>query len=154
MQHYAQTMRIICVKWGDKYGPEWVYRLKAAVAYWYQEPHQFVCLTDEVIPGVECIQFPDSDLPTWWSKINLWYPGLFPGYNIYFDLDVVLTGPVTPLNRCFVPGCVVAPDDFSYSLRNPKQGLGPDMQRLLGGVGTVNSSVLLWHSDDGRGCVG
>ena len=28
-------MRFICVKWGDKYSAEWVWRLRAAVAYWY-----------------------------------------------------------------------------------------------------------------------
>ena len=45
---------------------------------------------------------------------------------------------------------VYAPDDFSYSLTNPKQGLGSDMQRQLGGPGTVNSSVMLWHDDAGQ----
>ncbi len=142
-------MRIICVKWGDKYGPEYVYRLKAAVAYWYQADHEFVCMTDQPIPRVQCVPCA-PDLPTWWSKVGLFRPGLFPGKNIYLDLDVVLTGPITSLRNMFIDDCVVAPDDFSYSLLNPKQGMGDSMRRLLGGIGTVNSSVMLWEDDAGR----
>jgi len=142
-------MRIICVKWGDKYGPEWVYRLKAAVAYWYQADHEFVCMTDQPIPRVQCVPCA-PDLPTWWSKVGLFRPGMFHGKNIYIDLDVVLTGPITALRNHFIQDSVVAPDDFSYSLLNPRQGLGDSMRRLLGGAGTVNSSVMLWEDDAGR----
>lgn len=142
-------MRIVCVKWGDKYGPEWVYRLRAAVRYWFKAEHEFVCMTDKPIGDVDCIPCA-PDLPTWWSKVGLFQPGLFPGKNLYLDLDVVLTDEITGLADEFQPGKVVAPDDFSYSLLSPRQGLGPDMQRLLGGAGTVNSSVMLWRGDDGR----
>jgi len=142
-------MRVICVKWGNKYGPEWVYRLKAAVKHWFRVDHEFVCLTDLPIKDVECVDCESDGLPTWWSKVGLFRPGRFPGKNLYLDLDVVLTGPIDGLVNEFVPGKVVAPDDFSYSLLNPKQGLGPSMRRLLGGAGTVNSSVMLWEGGDG-----
>ena len=141
-------MRIICVKWGDKYGPEWVYRLKAAVGYWCSIPHEFVCMTEKPIEGIECVPFPNPDLTTWWAKVNLFAPGLFPGKNLYLDLDIVLTASIDRLCQEFRPGRLVAPDDFSYSLRNPKQGLGPQMLKLLGGTGTINSSVMLWDGDD------
>ena len=141
--------RVICVKWGNKYGEEWVWRLKAAVKHWFNADHDFVCMTDKPINGLDCVECA-PDLPTWWSKVGLFRPGLFPGRNIYLDLDVVLTDDITGLLGEFAPGKVVAPDDFSYSLINPKHGLGPKMQKLLGGAGTVNSSVMLWDSDDGR----
>ena len=58
-------MRFICVKWGDKYSAEWVWRLRAAVAYWYNGPHEFVCMTDDPtgLEGMECMPCA-PDLPT------------------------------------------------------------------------------------------
>ena len=100
------------------------------------------------LEGMECMPCA-PDLPTWWSKVGLFRPGLLPGKNIYLDLDIVITGPINLLNTMFVPGCVVAPDDFSYSLINPKPGIGEAAQRFLGGPGTVNSSVMLWEDDAG-----
>jgi hypothetical protein len=143
-------MRVICVKWGDKYGPEWVYHLHSMVSKHLTLPHQFVCMTDSPIPDIECIPCADG-LPSWWSKVGLFRPGLFPGLNLYLDLDVVVTSSLDQMvldNETV--GQVVAPDDFSYSLRNPKHGLGADMRRLLGGLGTVNSSVMIWRDDAGQ----
>ena len=143
-------MRVICVKWGDKYGPEWVYRLHDMVLRHLTLPHNFVCMTDKPIPDISCVPCTEG-LPSWWSKVGLFRPGLFPGLNLYLDLDVVLTDNI---DRMVIAndreGLVVAPDDFSYSLVNPKRGLGSDMRRLLGGSGTVNSSVMIWRDDAGR----
>jgi hypothetical protein len=141
-----ETLRIICVKWGSKYSAEWVYNLKRMVERHLTVPHRFVCMTDRAIPDVECVEAAEH-LPSWWSKVGMFRPGLFPGRNLYLDLDVVITGNIDGMLQ-FAPG-VVAPDDFSYSLLNPKHGLSSDMQRLLGGTGTVNSSVMLWRDDDG-----
>lgn len=143
-------MRVICVKWGDKYGPEWVYNLRAMVARHLSLPYQFVCMTDKPIEDVRCIPCADG-LPSWWSKVGLFRPGQFPGLNLYLDLDVVITGSLDDLVlQNEYHGKLAAPDDFSYSLLNPKRGLGPDMQRLLGGTGTVNSSVMVWRDDAAR----
>lgn len=142
-------MRVICVKWGDKYGPEWVYKLRKMVKRNLTRRHHFVCMTDRPIDGVDCVPC-EPNLPTWWSKVGLFRPDKFPGLNLYLDLDVVITSCIDDMilpnyNR----GYVTAPDDFSYSLRHPKPGLGDQMQRLLGGPGTVNSSVMIWYGDDG-----
>lgn len=138
------------MKWGDKYGPEWVYRLRDMVEKNLDREHAFVCVTDRPIPGVMCLPVA-PDLPTWWSKLSLFQPGFLPGDNLYLDLDVVITKNITAMvDHNLNAGRVTAPDDFSYSLLSPRSGLGPDMQRKLGGAGTVNSSVLLWRGDDGR----
>lgn len=143
-------MRVICVKWGDKYGPEWVYRLRAMVQKHLKSPHEFVCMTDQPIEDVTCVPCAD-DLPSWWSKVGLFRPGLFPGLNLYLDLDVVIVDSINLMvMENSSPNFVHAPDDFSYSLRNPKKGLGSEMQRLLGGAGTVNSSIMVWRDDAGR----
>lgn len=119
-------------------------------------PHRFVCMTDNPInpddwnyEPVECVPCPEG-LPGWWAKVGLFEPGKFQGANLYLDLDVVITGNLDALLNEYRQGVVVAPDDFSYSLANPKQGIGGETQRLLGGVGTVNSSVMLWQDDAGR----
>lgn len=142
------ALRVICVKWGDKYGPEWVYRLRSMVSRHLSIPHEFVCMTDQPIEDVECVPCAE-DLPGWWAKVGLGRLGLFPGINLYLDLDVVITDILDGLiDDALHPGKLCAPDDFSYSLRNPKQGIGPDMRRLLGGDGTINSSVMVWQDND------
>ena len=140
-------MRVICVKWGRLYGPEWVWRLKSGIDR-HLPGHEFVCMTDVPVEGIECVATAD-DLPGWWSKIGLFRPGLFPGNNLYLDLDVVITGSLRPLVDLLSQDATKlwALDDFSYSLLKPKQGIGPDTKRLLGGDGTINSSVMLWNGD-------
>ncbi len=142
-------MRVICVKWGDKYGPEWVYRLRAMVERNLHLDYEFVCMTDQPIDDVDCVPCADG-LPGWWAKVGLHEPGKFPGTNLYLDLDVVITDSLDGIMDELQDDKVVAPDDFSYSLINKKQGIGPDMRRLLGGDGTVNSSVMIWKDDAGR----
>ena len=74
----------------------------------------------------------------------MFQPGLFPGENLYLDLDVVLTAPVVlpKLN-----GKLWTLDDFSYSIAKPRIVDDPHVRRLLGGAGTVNSSVMYWRDD-------
>ena len=77
-------------------------------------------------------------------------PGKFDGLNLYIDLDVVITANIDDMIAPnHHPGAVTAPDDFSYSLVTPKQGIGEFTRRQLGGDGTVNSSVMIWSGDDG-----
>ncbi len=140
-------LTVCCLKWGDKYGPEYVERLRNGVRRHLPVPHQFVCFTEAPVDGIECRQLP-SDLPSWWAKIGLTKPGLLEGDILYLDLDVVLTASILPLVALLEQGpgpwCR---DDFSYSLRTPRHDLDADFRRYLGGVGTVNSSVMLWRDD-------
>jgi hypothetical protein len=144
-------MRVICVKWGDKYGPEWVTRLRNMVLRNFMVPHEFICVTESPVPGVKCLPLV-CNLPHWWQKIGLVQPGLFPGWNLYLDLDVVISANIDALvsvartdsDRLWMR------DDFSYSLREPKQGLSDKQKEFLGGEGTCNSSVMLWHGDAAR----
>ena len=140
-------MRIVCIKWGDKYGPEYVTRLKAACER--HIPHeQFWCMTDKPVEGVTCVPM-NTPYPIWWSKVGLFRRGYFTGDILYLDLDVVITGPIATFIACLRmdPTKIWTLDDFSYSLMNPKQNMGEETRRLLGGVGTVNSSVMLWTDE-------
>lgn len=143
-------LTVACVRWGRKYGDEYVLRLQSMCRR-NLPPHQFVCFTDDVPDGVWRAPLP-SDLPTWWSKVGLFKPGLFAGDVLYLDLDVVITGRLDGLVELLEVDRtrLWAPDDFGYPLTSPRKGIGPDMRRLLGGDGTINSSVMLWHGDAPR----
>jgi hypothetical protein len=141
-------VRVICLKWGDKYGKEYVSRLKSMVAQHLPCAHEFVCYTERPVEGVTCEPLP-SELPHWWCKVSLFRPGLAVGPNLYLDLDVVIRGDLSGFLRPN-DGKVWALDDFSYSLRTPKPHLDAAQKRLLGGIGTCNSSILFWHGDAGR----
>jgi hypothetical protein len=40
-------VNVVCMKWGTKYGPEYVNILRAMVSRHLDRPHRFVCLTDD-----------------------------------------------------------------------------------------------------------
>lgn len=144
-QRRNRSLRVICVKWGDKYDDTYVEHLRD-MCFRHLPQHEFVCITDKPVEGVQCNPLV-CDLPGWWQKVGLFQPGLFPGQNLYLDLDVVLTGSISP----FLAAALVDPlklwtlDDFGYPLRNPRKDMGEPTRKLLGGPGTVNSSVMLWH---------
>lgn len=98
--------QVICMKWGTRYGAEYVNRLYAMARRHISGPLRFVCLTDDregVHSEVECHDCPTIDIPpprnNWgWRKLNLFAPSeqLFglDGDWLYLDLDVVVTGPL------------------------------------------------------------
>jgi len=134
-------MRVICVKVGNKYGAEWVRRLRKMVDR-HLSGHKFVCMTDKPVTGIECVEAPP--LEGWWAKVGLFEPGKFPGDNLYLDLDIVITGALEFLEDRLdkEPDKLHVRDDFSYSVIEPTKS-----NPQLGYHGTVNSSVMLWRGD-------
>lgn len=94
-ESYGVSLQIACVKTGDKYGSDYVVRLRNGVARHLEQPHEFVCYTDRPVDGVACRPLP-ADLPGWWSKVGLFKLG---EPLVYFDLDVVITGDLKPLTE-------------------------------------------------------
>lgn len=79
---------------GHSYDETWVQKLAAGVARNLTVPHRFVCLTNMgEIEGVETIPLV-NEWEGWWSKIELFRPGLFDGPVLSFDLDVMFTGSI------------------------------------------------------------
>lgn len=82
---------VVCVlRSGGKVGycADWVHRLQRAVDRNLTLPHRFVCLTDT---PVECESIPLAhDHEGFWSKLELFRPGLFAGPTLYIDLDTVI----------------------------------------------------------------
>lgn len=97
------TNYIITLKWGDRYGPEYVNRLASAVRRHTKTGVSIVCFTDDakgIDPSVETHPIPEINLPpeemvTGWRKICLFRPDLpIEGLALFLDLDIVITGPL------------------------------------------------------------
>jgi hypothetical protein len=99
--------QVLTIRWGTKYGPEYLNRLYAMVARNVSGPFVLWCLTDDpsgVRPEVRCLPLPDLGcaMPTGtfgvWGKSRLWAPDLGgpTGPVLFMDLDLIVTGPLDP----------------------------------------------------------
>ena len=97
-------VNVVCMKWGTLYGPEYANRLYAMTARNLKRPFRFVCFTDNAdglrdeiepmpIPPIE-IDSPYEHTP--WKKLALYNPTLgdLKGPTLFFDLDILITGPL------------------------------------------------------------
>lgn len=108
----TDVVNVLCIKWGTKYGADYVNRLRSMVARHLQRPHRFVCLTDDAAgigPGVEVFDIPqvgfadfDQRLP-WtkghgWLKVTSFARPLYDlsGPTLFIDLDVVIVDDLAP----------------------------------------------------------
>ena len=97
---FVQT--VICIKWGTRYGSDYVNRLFSMVKRNTKNPTRFVCFTDDatgVDQGVEIRPLPSINIPdhvSWtpWRKLSLWQNPLedLSGDLLFLDLDLVVTG--------------------------------------------------------------
>ena len=102
----APQRHILCMKWGTKYGPEYVNRLYAMVRRHLAGDFNFVCLTDDahgIRPEVQCHPIPHLNLHLKpgerdgaWKKLTTFEAGLYGlrGTALFLDLDVVVVGPL------------------------------------------------------------
>jgi len=93
---------VVCIYWqgpfkGDieRYPVEWIAHLKRMVEKHLPLEHRFVCMSNVEVP---CERIPlEHNWEGWWSKIELFRPGLFTGQVLYLDLDTVIVGSLEPL---------------------------------------------------------
>ena len=95
---------ILCMKWGTKYGPEYVNRLYGMVRRHLSGDFSFICLTDDatgVRPEVCCLLIPPLNLNLKpgqrdgaWKKLTTFEADLhgLRGTALFLDLDVVVVG--------------------------------------------------------------
>lgn len=97
---------VVCMKWGRKYGPEYVNILRAMVARHLPGAHRFVCVTDDthgLHTDIDTLPLPSSALPARpdteaWRKITLFKPDIgLQGEVLFLDLDVAITASLEPL---------------------------------------------------------
>jgi len=128
------SITVICVRYGNLYGREYVERLRNMVSRNLTIPYEFVCLTDDRHPieGVRSIYQPAAGYQKlWWHKIHLFDRDLpLAGKILYFDLDVVIHRDITKIAN------------FSFKemagIRDFNRKFYPSWQYL-------NSSVMSWY---------
>lgn len=77
------------------YGPKAVKRLQAQ-AHRHIPGLRFVCLTNEAVPGVECVPFQGHDVGGWSRILEAFRPDLHPEPGerlVMVGLDTCITGP-------------------------------------------------------------
>ena len=92
------------MKWGDKFGPEYVNRLYGMVARNLTLDFRFICFTEVqkgIRPEVEIQPLPELDIPEGlpergWMKLTLYAEnfGNLSGPTLFLDLDVVIVGSI------------------------------------------------------------
>lgn len=119
-------LTVICVYWkgflaGRNYDENWVYRLRDNVKQYLPVEHKFVCLSNQIVPGVETIPLT-HDYPGWWSKVELFRPDI-PGKRfLYLDLDTLPIGNLTDLVNLKGKFIGIYPDIANvHERKNPKR---------------------------------
>lgn len=134
IKNIVEPITILCVRFGNRYGKEYVERLRNMISRNCTVPYDFACLTDDHHPieSVRIIYQPNAGYAKgWWHKVHMFDPNLpLKGRILYFDLDVVIHDNIDKL--------------ISY---NPKNFLGlQDFNRKFHpNWNYLNSSVLCWN---------
>ena len=131
---------VACVKWGSKYGPEYVLRLFRGVRRHLRTDFRFICFTDDTNglenrAEIECKKLPEG-WQGWWNKAALFGPlsKWMSGRVLYVDLDTVVTGPLDDLCRCSTRFAILSTKNLDNEGKDFSNGL--------------NSSLVLWNAED------
>lgn len=100
-------VNIICMKWGKKYGPEYVNKLHGMISRNLTVPFILTCFTDDnsgVNPEIIIKPLPSLDLPKdtperGWNKLSTLQENLggLSGDVLFLDLDVVIVSNIDDL---------------------------------------------------------
>ncbi|NVO23524.1 glycosyl transferase [Donghicola mangrovi] len=137
-----QPANIICIKWGTLFGPEYVNRLYSGVRRNLNVPVRFFCMTEHsegFHPDIEVLDLPNepyqADMDAALAvanrqgamrKTSLFKSGLIhdlQGPILGFDLDVVITGDLTPIWE-MAPGKIAMRHDWVEKRKGRPTGHG------------------------------
>lgn len=129
---------VVCLKFGNKYGPEYVNVLSRMVKRNLTIPHEFVCLTEDprgLDADIRVLPLQvKSELHGWWYKIMLFDPQ-FPlkGNILFMDLDVIVFRNIDNLFS-FHPDkfCIIR--DFNRSIRRDWKRMNSSVFRFQSGT--------------------
>lgn len=108
MNHQNETkVNILCMKWGSKYGADYVNKLYSMVARNLSKPFRFICLTDDakgLMSNIECFPIPKisvelSGPERGWNKLAVFQESLYDitGDILCLDLDLIIVGSLDDL---------------------------------------------------------
>lgn len=123
-------LTIACVyRPGGGFTEEYPVRLRDAFAQHCKAEHDFVCITNNKIPGVTTDRLVNM-WPGYWCKLDLFLPGRFQGPVVYCDLDTLIFNDITDI-------CTY-PHGFTC---------GTNWKQQNGDGKVINSAFMAW---DGR----
>lgn len=97
-------VNVVCLKWGAKYGPEYVNRLFYAVERNTTVPFTFYCFTDDPKGLDEEIKHKPlkyTNINSWWNKLYLFSQETeLEGRVFFLDLDTLITGNIDHMLTC------------------------------------------------------
>ena len=149
---------IVCLKWGNKYGPEYVNTLEQMVRRYCTLPFEFVCFTEDptgLNNTVKVMPIPQSyGVNGWWHKPLLFNPSLPledpQGTILYIDLDVIVFRSIVKRDFKFWP------DEWVMSYKWEMRGKPPMVRNKDGvkdfispGVPKIHpqTSIAVFHGD-------
>lgn len=134
--HMKGPLHVVCVKWGSKYGPDYVNKLYHGVRKHLTETDfDFTCFTEDgkgLEEGIGVVPLAEN-WSNWWGKATLFSDHGLEGRLLYIDLDTVITGSLNELARYQGTFAVMSTSDIYCE--TSKDG--------------VNSSIIAWHSSFG-----
>lgn len=129
---------VVCLKFGNKYGPEYVNTLKSMVARHCTVPYEFVCFTEDpkgLDDDVTVVPLQvQRELHGWWYKVMFFDPNIpLRGNILFMDLDVVVFRNIDNLFT-FHPDkfCIIR--DFNRSIRRDWKRMNSSVFRLRAGA--------------------
>ena len=132
------TNYVVCLKFGNKYGPEYVNNLNSMVKRNLTIPYEFVCFTEDprgLDSDVRVVPInPNKDMHGWWYKVMFFDPQLpLRGNILFMDLDVVVFRNINNLFTFFPEKfCIIR--DFNRSLRRDWKKMNSSVFRLQAGA--------------------
>jgi hypothetical protein len=128
-------LTVLCVRFGKRYGVEYVEKLRNMVSRHITVPYEFVCLTDDPtkLDGVNILYRPNAGyVKGWWHKVHMFDPTLnLSGRVLYFDLDVIIHNNIEKLIK-------VGHGDFF--------GIQDFNRKFHANWIFLNSSVMTWRA--------
>ena len=149
-------MNFVCIKWGDKYTPNYVNNLFRMVKKNYTKPFTFTCYTDDT-EGLECDTHPIPDdgvlHPKYWfgkeqycwdrAKFLVFNSHEWLGYEgswCYFDLDIVIQNNIDEIDNLAKKPRIIHVQWQPSKQKHER--LFIDMRGTF-----YNSSMMLWDNE-------
>ena len=125
---------VVCLKWGNKYGADYVNKLYNMVSRNLTIPFEFVCFTENprgIDENVKIMPLPSiKNVTGWWYKPMFFDKNLpLKGTILFMDLDVIVFENIDKLFT-YEPGrfCIIR--DFNRSLRRDWKRMNSSVFRL------------------------
>lgn len=119
-------VNIICMKWGAKYGPEYVNKLFSMISRNISLPFILTCFTDDdtgIRDEVQICELPSLDLPLntperGWNKLTTLKKNLggLSGDALFLDLDIVIVSNIDDLFSFPADFAIIKDEKLKHSI--------------------------------------